>query len=105
MNPGTLDTYSVFKKVFESAIVKSREPNATKENKEVGFKRSEQLSRIAKTFILRRTGDIIARYLPPKRQLFFSSVEILLMIVGSRICYFYRSDKTSTRTLCYDCGR
>ncbi|SCV73308.1 BQ2448_7234 [Microbotryum intermedium] len=66
VNPGLLDTYSVFKKHFENAIIKSREPGASAKDKKVGEDRSKQLTRIGTAFLLRRTGDVIAKYLPPK---------------------------------------
>ncbi|KAK4046575.1 helicase [Microbotryomycetes sp. JL201] len=64
--PGCLDTYSSFKKSFERVILRSRDPNCPASDKTVGLERSEQLNRIAQTFMIRRTSDTIARYLPPK---------------------------------------
>lgn len=52
--------------VFESVIVKSREPKANRGTRELGTKRSEQLARISEKFVIRRTGDVIAQFLPPK---------------------------------------
>ncbi|SDA02883.1 BZ3500_MvSof-1268-A1-R1_Chr11-1g03203 [Microbotryum saponariae] len=66
VNPGLLDSYSVFKKHFENAIIKSREPGASAKDKKVGEDRSKQLTRIGTAFLLRRAGDVIAKYLPPK---------------------------------------
>ncbi|KAK4049220.1 helicase [Microbotryomycetes sp. JL221] len=64
--PGCLDSYSTFKKIFERVILKSRDPNCPLTDKQIGQARSEQLSRIAQTFMIRRTSDIIAKFLPPK---------------------------------------
>ncbi|KDE04608.1 hypothetical protein MVLG_04988 [Microbotryum lychnidis-dioicae p1A1 Lamole] len=66
VNPGLLDSYPVFKKHFENAIIKSREPGASAKDKKVGEDRSKQLTRIGTAFLLRRAGDVIAKYLPPK---------------------------------------
>ncbi|KAM0791915.1 hypothetical protein ACM66B_004169 [Microbotryomycetes sp. NB124-2] len=64
--PGCLDTYNSFKKTFERVILRSRDPNCPASEKAVGQQRSEQLNRIAQTFMIRRTSDTIAQYLPPK---------------------------------------
>ena len=67
VNPGMLETYATFKKVYEVPILRSREPNCTATNRELGTARNEQLTRVTKTFVLRRTADILEDYLPPKR--------------------------------------
>ncbi|EJT99579.1 hypothetical protein DACRYDRAFT_109677 [Dacryopinax primogenitus] len=65
-NPGLLGQYNDFKRIYEQPIVRARAPNCTEKNKEIGEARSSQLSSTAKSFVLRRTADILTSYLPPK---------------------------------------
>lgn len=68
INPGLLSTYNTFKKEFEGPILKSRQPEASKMDIEKGNAREEQLSSITKQFILRRTAELLSKYLPPKTE-------------------------------------
>ncbi|KAF9047302.1 SNF2 family N-terminal domain-containing protein [Panaeolus papilionaceus] len=67
-NPGLLDDYSVFRRVYETPIIKSREPNATQKEIEVGNARTEQLLSIARSFVLRRDAALLKSHLPPKTE-------------------------------------
>ena len=68
VNPGLLGKYNVFKREFETPIIQSRQPNATSRNIEKGTARSEELARLTSQFILRRTSEVIAKFLPPKTE-------------------------------------
>ena len=68
VNDGLLGTYKQFMKNFENPIVKSRQPNALEKDIELGESRSEELARETSKYILRRTADILCRYLPPKTE-------------------------------------
>ncbi|KAI9675713.1 MAG: helicase [Caeruleum heppii] len=68
VNPGLLGTYNAFKKGFEAPILKSRQPNATRQVAETGKVKGEELSELTKPFILRRTAEILSKYLPPKTE-------------------------------------
>ncbi|KAK9253754.1 SNF2 family N-terminal domain-containing protein [Lipomyces tetrasporus] len=68
VNPGLFDSYTAFKKEFELPIMRSRQPDARKQDIELGRARSEELAKLTKTFVLRRTADILAKYLPPKHE-------------------------------------
>ncbi|KAE9972644.1 hypothetical protein BLS_003941 [Venturia inaequalis] len=68
VNPGLLGKYTTFKREFETPIVKARQPEATAKDTEKGEGRSEELARLTGQFILRRTADVIAKYLPPKTE-------------------------------------
>jgi DNA repair and recombination protein RAD54B len=68
VNPGLLGKYNTFKREFENPIVKARQPEATEKDIEKGEGRSEELARLTGQFILRRTVDVIAQYLPPKTE-------------------------------------
>ncbi|MCJ1379469.1 helicase [Xylographa soralifera] len=68
VNPGLLGTYKLFTKNFESPIMKSRQPEAHSKEVELGEERSVELASETTKFILRRTADILSKYLPPKTE-------------------------------------
>jgi DNA repair and recombination protein RAD54B len=68
VNPGILSKYNTFKREFETPIVKSRQPGASQKDREKGEARSEELASLTSQFILRRTSEVIAQYLPPKTE-------------------------------------
>lgn len=68
VNPGLLGTYNTFKREFEGPILKSRQPGASKKDLEKGNAREEELSSTTKQFILRRTAEVLEKYLPPKTE-------------------------------------
>jgi DNA repair and recombination protein RAD54B len=67
VNPGLLGSSASFKKNYEVPIVKARQPNARKEVMDLGRKKSEELSLVTGMFMLRRTSEILTKYLPRKR--------------------------------------
>ncbi|KAF1811804.1 DNA repair and recombination protein RAD26 [Eremomyces bilateralis CBS 781.70] len=68
INPGLLGKYSTFKREFENPIIKARQPECSSKESEKGDARSEELSSLTNLFILRRTAEILAKYLPPKTE-------------------------------------
>uniref|UniRef100_A0A667X7K2 RAD54 homolog B n=1 Tax=Myripristis murdjan TaxID=586833 RepID=A0A667X7K2_9TELE len=66
VNPGILGSSAAYRRVFEEPILRSRQPSSTEEEKELGEERAAELSRLTSLFILRRTQEIINRYLPPR---------------------------------------
>ncbi|KAN0012652.1 hypothetical protein ACTFIU_007963 [Dictyostelium citrinum] len=65
-NPNCLGSLADFKKSFIIPINKSREsPNSTTGSE--GIRKSIQLSKLVKPFIMRRKSNILEKYLPPKR--------------------------------------
>ncbi|KAJ8077030.1 helicase [Marasmius tenuissimus] len=85
-NPGLLDEYSAFKRVYENPIVKSRAPGCTTKEAQVGEKRSAQLTNIAKSFVLRREATILGNYLPPKTEyVVFVTPSALQLSIFSKI--------------------
>ena len=68
VNPGLLGKYNTFKREFEVPIIKGRQPGASEEDIEKGAGRSEELGNTTGKFILRRTLDILSKYLPPKTE-------------------------------------
>jgi DNA repair and recombination protein RAD54B len=68
INPGILGTYKNFMKEFEGPIVRSQQPEATIIDIEKGEARGEELRDLTSMFILRRTAEILSKYLPPKTE-------------------------------------
>lgn len=68
VNPGILGSNQEFKKYFENPIVASRCPNAPATVASLGAERASELHDKTKHFILRRTHDIINKYLPSKHE-------------------------------------
>jgi DNA repair and recombination protein RAD54B len=68
LNPGLLGSFQQFNKDYVIPIVRSRAPDAFPSELEKGQKQSARLSSITGQFILRRTADILSRFLPPKTE-------------------------------------
>lgn len=68
VNDGCLGSYKSFVKNFETPIDRSRQPNALEQDVELGEARSEELAKLTSAFILRRTADILSKYLPSKTE-------------------------------------
>lgn len=68
VNPDLLGKVNTFKKEFETPILKSRQPKATEKELEKGEARSEELSNLTSMFIIRRSADLLAKYLPHKTE-------------------------------------
>ncbi|XP_006884688.1 PREDICTED: DNA repair and recombination protein RAD54B [Elephantulus edwardii] len=66
VNPGILGSLSSYRKIYEEPIITSREPSASEEEKNLGESRAAELTRLTGLFILRRTQEVINKYLPPK---------------------------------------
>ena len=65
-NPGALGDANEFRKKYARPILRSREPDATPAQRELGNARNEALSGIVNQFILRRTNALLSAHLPPK---------------------------------------
>ncbi|XP_072780929.1 DNA repair and recombination protein RAD54B isoform X3 [Taeniopygia guttata] len=91
VNPGILGSLSTYRKIYEEPIVRSREPSATEEEKELGEKRAAELTRLTGLFILRRTQEVINKFLPPKKEsIIFCrpttlQLELYRKLLGSRV--------------------
>ncbi|KIR36992.1 hypothetical protein I352_00304 [Cryptococcus deuterogattii MMRL2647] len=64
--PGVLGKYSAFAKHYEKPILKSRTPNCSAKDVELGRERANDLAKLSKEFVLRRTAAVLEHYLPPK---------------------------------------
>ena len=68
VNPGLLSKANTFKREFENPIIRSRETNATQKEIEKGKARAAELAEMTDMFMLRRTAEILAKFLPPKTE-------------------------------------
>ena len=68
VNPDVLGDYKQFTKDFETPIVRSRQPEATQKQIEKGEAASEELANRTNPFMLRRTAEVLSKYLPPKTE-------------------------------------
>ncbi|KAI3402961.2 RAD54 [Candida oxycetoniae] len=65
-NPGYLGTRNDFRKNFENAILRGRDADASDKEREIGDQKLTELSHLVSKFIIRRTNDILSKYLPVK---------------------------------------
>ncbi|KAK2844547.1 hypothetical protein Q5P01_011206 [Channa striata] len=89
VNPGILGSSTAYKKVYEEPILRSRQPSCTEEERVLGEERAAELSRLTGMFILRRTQEIINRYLPPRLDwtLFCSPSPLQLSLYEHLLCH------------------
>lgn len=65
-NPNYLGTRNEFRKKFENIILRGRDADSTDEEKAKGDVKLAELSQTVSKFIIRRTNDILSKYLPVK---------------------------------------
>ncbi|KAL1595210.1 DNA-dependent ATPase protein rad54 [Paraconiothyrium brasiliense] len=65
-NPNYLGTRNEFKKQFENPILRGRDADATDDDRKKGDERLAELLGLVNKFIIRRTNDILSKYLPVK---------------------------------------
>jgi DNA repair and recombination protein RAD54B len=68
VNPGLLGQRSAFKRTFEAPILRSRQPDVSESELEKGEARWQELVSLTSKFMIRRTADVLAKYLPPKTE-------------------------------------
>jgi DNA repair and recombination protein RAD54B len=68
VNPGLLGQRSAFKRTFEAPIIRSRQPEASKSELEKGEARWKELVSLTSRFMIRRTAEVLSKYLPPKTE-------------------------------------
>ncbi|XP_005398737.1 PREDICTED: DNA repair and recombination protein RAD54-like isoform X3 [Chinchilla lanigera] len=66
VNSGILGTAQEFKKHFELPILKSRDAAASEADRQLGEERLQELINIVNRCLIRRTSDILSKYLPVK---------------------------------------
>lgn len=65
-NPNLLGTRMDFRKQYEIPILKGRDADGTDDDRKKGDERLSELLGIVNKFIIRRTNDILSKYLPVK---------------------------------------
>ncbi|KAF2739506.1 hypothetical protein EJ04DRAFT_484401 [Polyplosphaeria fusca] len=65
-NPGYLGTRNEFRKQFENPILRGRDADGTDADRQKGDERLAELLNLVNKFIIRRTNDILSKYLPIK---------------------------------------
>ncbi|SPO28747.1 related to RAD54 - DNA-dependent ATPase of the Snf2p family [Ustilago trichophora] len=100
--PSLLHSYKEFNATFEEPIMRSRAQHCSKQTKATGQARLSALMLITKDVILRRTADILSKFLPPKKEmvLFCSpsqeQIRIYQSILGSSdLCNIIRGEAGS----------
>ncbi|KAF5909390.1 DNA repair and recombination protein RAD54-like, partial [Clarias magur] len=66
VNSGILGTAQEFKKRFELPILKGRDADASDKERDVGEEKLKELISIVNRCLIRRTSDILSKYLPVK---------------------------------------
>ncbi|XP_075682028.1 DNA repair and recombination protein RAD54B isoform X2 [Rhinoderma darwinii] len=108
VNPGILGSLSTYRKVYEEPIIRSREPSANEEEKKLGDERAAELGRLTGLFVLRRTQEVINKFLPPKvESIVFCKpstfqLEIYRKLLNSRLikCCLQGSGEGSPHLVC-----
>ncbi|KAF9925071.1 DNA-dependent ATPase protein rad54 [Linnemannia zychae] len=65
-NPGLLGTTAEFRKNYELPILRGRDSEASEKEQEISNQKLAELSGVVSKFIIRRTNDILSKYLPTK---------------------------------------
>ncbi|KAJ9197879.1 hypothetical protein DTO164E3_5435 [Paecilomyces variotii] len=65
-NPNLLGSQNEFRKRFEIPILRGRDAAGSEEDRKKGDERLGELTNIVNKFIIRRTNDILSKYLPVK---------------------------------------
>ncbi|RKP24026.1 P-loop containing nucleoside triphosphate hydrolase protein [Syncephalis pseudoplumigaleata] len=65
-NPGLLGSTSEFRRRYETVILRGRDADASDADRQLGDERLQELTSLANRFIIRRTNDILSKYLPSK---------------------------------------
>ncbi|KAF9963950.1 DNA-dependent ATPase protein rad54 [Mortierella alpina] len=65
-NPGLLGSTAEFRKNYEIPILRGRDSEASEQDQETSNQKLTELSGVVSKFIIRRTNDILSKYLPTK---------------------------------------
>ncbi|WBW73540.1 DNA-dependent ATPase Rad54/Rhp54 [Schizosaccharomyces osmophilus] len=65
-NPGLLGSRPEFRKNYEIPILRGRDADGSDKDKNIGDEKLAELAKIVNRFIIRRTNEILSKYLPVK---------------------------------------
>ncbi|KAK9452767.1 P-loop containing nucleoside triphosphate hydrolase protein [Dipodascopsis uninucleata] len=65
-NPGLLGSRAEFRKNYELPILRGRDADGTDKDRDEGDQKLSELGQLVNKFIIRRTNDILSKYLPVK---------------------------------------
>nr|CAG8510649.1 1780_t:CDS:10 [Entrophospora candida] len=65
-NPGLLGTPNEFRRNYENPILRGRDANASEKDREISDQKLSDLWGVVSKFIIRRSNDILSKYLPVK---------------------------------------
>lgn len=66
INPGLLGTQAEFRKKFEIPILRGRDAAASDKDEQLGRERLKELCDLVEKCLIRRTSDLLSKYLPKK---------------------------------------
>lgn len=79
VNPNVFGNYSRFKRKFEDPINAAQEKHCPKDVKQAGADASDKLQDILNKFTIRRTMDMLAKFLPPKSELVAKFCDLIVV--------------------------
>ncbi|ETN66628.1 DNA repair and recombination protein RAD54 [Anopheles darlingi] len=100
VNPGLLGSYQDFKARYETPIIISQRPGVLPQSIELGIERLNELNVITGRFVLRRTQEVINRYLPEKHELviFCHPSELQTQLLRTALT-FYEEERSGSNAI------
>ncbi|KAI0217206.1 DNA-dependent ATPase protein rad54 [Massospora cicadina] len=95
-NPNLLGTPSEFRRNYETPIMLGRDALATERERQVGDEKLQQLNTLVGPCIIRRTNDLLSKYLPTKYE---HVVFCKLSPVQKRLYDFFLNSKAAKKLL------
>uniref|UniRef100_A0A182T6G6 DNA repair and recombination protein RAD54-like n=1 Tax=Anopheles maculatus TaxID=74869 RepID=A0A182T6G6_9DIPT len=100
VNPGIIGSYQDFKARYETPIIVSQRPGVLPQSIELGIERLNELNAITDRFMLRRTQEVINRYLPDKHEVVvLCQPSELQTTLAHTALSFYESEKGSSNAI------
>ena len=87
VNPDLLGSMGTFRRIFGEPIARSRDRGASPEEVALGQQRSAELGRRVDAFMLRRTKEINAAYLPPLHSFVVFCPPSALQVLSCSCCH------------------
>jgi DNA repair and recombination protein RAD54 and RAD54-like protein len=91
--PDLLGTGAEFRKKFELPILRGRDAEASLEQRKIGEEKLSELGEIVSKFIIRRTADLLTKYLPTK----YEYIVFVKLTDFQRDLYSFYSQKEMNR--------